>query len=98
MALLGGLDQVQPCVAAVLAGHRQRETADLADRLGDAVEEVGAVVDEPVAAELAAGLLVGKNANTRSRGGTMPSRLKWRATAIIMPTMSFMSIAPRPQT
>ena len=38
------------------------------------------------------------NANTRSRGGTMPARLKCRATAIIMPTMFFMSIAPRPHT
>ena len=37
-------------------------------------------------------------ANTRSRGGTMPARLKCRATAIIIPHMSFMSTAPRPHT
>ena len=38
------------------------------------------------------------NANTRSRGGTMSARLKCRATASVMPTMSFMSTAPRPHT
>ena len=58
-ALLGGLDEVQPPLAAVAARHGQREAADLADRLGDAVEQVGAVVDQPLAAVLAAGLLVG---------------------------------------
>ena len=33
-----------------------------------------------------------------SRGGTTPSRLNRRATASVMPTMSFMSTAPRPHT
>ena len=58
--LLGRLDQVEPALTAVAARHRQREPADLADRLGDAVEQVGPVVDQPVAAVLAAGLLVGE--------------------------------------
>ncbi len=39
-----------------------------------------------------------KNANTMSRGGTIWLRLKCRATAIDMPSMSFMSTAPRPHT
>ena len=46
-------------LAAVAARDRQREAADLADRLGHAVEQVGPVVDQPLAAVLAAGLLVG---------------------------------------
>ena len=58
-ALLGGLDQVERALAAVAARHRQRESADLADRLGDALEQVGPVLDQPLAAVLAAGLLVG---------------------------------------
>ncbi len=57
--LLRGLDQVEPPFTAVAARHGQREAADLADRLGDAVEQVGPVVDQPFAAVLAAGLLVG---------------------------------------
>ncbi len=39
-----------------------------------------------------------RNANTMSRGGTTFSRLKCRARASVMPTMSFMSTAPRPHT
>ncbi|SHV81169.1 Uncharacterised protein [Mycobacteroides abscessus subsp. abscessus] len=38
------------------------------------------------------------NAQTRSRGGTIPDLLKYRAMATIIPTMSFMSTAPRPHT
>ncbi len=38
------------------------------------------------------------NAKIRSRGGTTPLRLKSRATATLIATMSFMSMAPRPQT
>src|ERR1700752_4583253 len=37
--LFGGLDQVQRALAAVLSRHRQRETAHLANRLGDALEQ-----------------------------------------------------------
>ena len=45
-ALLRGLDQVDA------AGRRdgEREAADLADRLGDALEQLGVVVDQPVRA------------------------------------------------
>ncbi len=57
--LLGGLDQVEPALSPVAARHRQREPADLADRLGDPGEQVGPVLDEPVRAVLAAVLLVG---------------------------------------
>ena len=57
--LLGGLDQVERALAALAARDRQREPADLTDRLGDAFEQVGPVVDQPFAPVLAAGLLVG---------------------------------------
>ena len=54
-ALLGDLDQVE-----ALAADRRAEAADLADRLGDAFEEVGMVVDQPARAVVAARLLVGQ--------------------------------------
>ncbi len=41
-ALLGGLDQIEPPLLA----HREREPADLADALGDAVEQLAVVVDQ----------------------------------------------------
>ena len=57
--LLGGFDQVEPAFTAVFAWHGQREPTDLADRLGDAFEQVGPIVDQPVAPVFPAGLLVG---------------------------------------
>ena len=59
-ALLRRFDQVEPTFPAVAARHRQREAPDLADRLGDSVKQVGTVVDQPLAAVLAAGLLLGQ--------------------------------------
>jgi hypothetical protein len=53
-ALLAGLDQVEP-LPADLGG----EAADLADRLGAALQQVRTVVDDPVGAEQATGFLVG---------------------------------------
>ena len=43
-----------------LAGHRDAEAADLADRLGDPLEHLRVVVHDPVAAEQSPGLLIGK--------------------------------------
>ena len=54
-ALLGGLHEVEAQVVA----DGDAEAADLADRLGAVLEQVGVLVDEPAGAELAAGLLVG---------------------------------------
>ena len=96
--LFRGLDEIEPTLAAVAARHRQREPADLSYRFGDAVEQVGPVVDQPVRPVLAAVSSSARNANTRSRGGTTPARRNCRAVTIIMPTMFFMSTAPRPQT
>ena len=79
--------------------EREREPADLADRLGDALEQVRVVVDQPVRALAAAGLLVGEEARARRRaaaGG--PRAAAARTTASIIASMSFMSTAPRPQT
>ena len=52
-ALLRGLDEVDPLLV-----QREREAADLADRLGAALEEVGPVLHQPLRAERAARLLV----------------------------------------
>ena len=90
-----GLDQVEPQLVA----EGEREAADLADRLGAALEEVGVVVDQPVRAvacrrpprrrgrqhEVALGLAARRAAMSRT-------------TARIIASMSFMSTAPRPQT
>jgi hypothetical protein len=54
-ALLGGLDQVGPGAA-----ERDREAADLAQRLGRAGEELRLVLDQPARPDHAAGLLVGE--------------------------------------
>ena len=53
--LLPRLQQVR-----ALAADRDRVAADLADRLGRAVEELGMPVDEPARADPAARLLVGE--------------------------------------
>ena len=58
-ALLRGLDQIEPPLTTVAARHRQRKPADLADRLGDALEQVGPVVHQPLRPVFAAVLLVG---------------------------------------
>ena len=58
-ALLGRLDQVEAALTAVAARHRQRKAADLADRLSDAVEQIGPIVDQPVRPVATAVLLVG---------------------------------------
>jgi hypothetical protein len=52
-ALLRGLHRVEPLVAD---GHA--EPADLADRLGDALEQVGVLLDEEAGPPVAAGLFV----------------------------------------
>ena len=38
-----------------------------------------------------------RKANTSSRGGTVPSRPNWRASASVIPAVSFMSMVPRPR-
>ena len=53
-ALLGGLHQIRPA-----AGQVDREPPHLADRLGDAVQQVGVVTDDVPGPVLAATLLVG---------------------------------------
>ena len=58
-ALLGRLYQVEAALTAVGARHGQGKAADLADRLGDAVEKIGPVVDQPLRPVAAAVLLVG---------------------------------------
>ena len=55
-ALLAGLDQI----GAGLVAQGDGEPAHLADRLRDALEEVGPVVDQPAGTAEAAGLLVGE--------------------------------------
>ena len=93
-ALLGRLDQVQPQVVA----DRVREAADLADRLGAALEQLRMVVDEEVRAVDAARLLVGGEARARCRAADVRRvRRQSRTTASIIASKSFMSIAPRPQ-
>ena len=54
--LLSGFDQVQPLPVV----HGVAEAAHLADRDIDTVEEVGSVLDQPVRAESATGLLIGE--------------------------------------
>ncbi len=54
-ALLGRLDEIEP--ARVVDGDA--EPADLADRLGAPLEQLRVLVDQPVRAVRAAGLLVG---------------------------------------
>ena len=76
-----------------------REAADLADRLGDALEQVRVVVHQPVRAVVAARLLVGEEGEhdvARRLAARCGSRS--RTTARIIASMSFMSTAPRPQT
>ena len=92
-ALLRGLDAVEP-----LAAERQAEPADLADRLGARPRTAPVVVDQRVRALLAAGLLVGHERQHDVARGRRPSCVSWRTTASIIASMSFMSIAPRPQT
>jgi hypothetical protein len=53
-ALLRGLDQIE----AEVVVDGERETADLADRLGAPLELVGVVIHQPLSAETAARLLV----------------------------------------
>ena len=77
---------------------RQREAADLADRLGAALEQLRVVVDQPVRAVAAAGLLVGEEGEHDVAAGRRPVRIRSRTTASIIASMSFMSTAPRPQT
>ena len=45
-ALLGGLQQVGALLAARRGRHGDAVAADLADRLGDALEQLGVLVDE----------------------------------------------------
>ena len=75
-ALFGGLDEVEPPLATVAARHGQRESADLADGLGDALEQVGTVVHQPLAAVLAAGFLVGDEREHQVAGRHQPFALE----------------------
>ena len=59
-ALLGGLQEVGAPLPAVAVGQGDAVAADLADRLGDALEDLGVVGDEEVRPLGAAGLLVGE--------------------------------------
>ena len=59
-ALLGGLQQVGARARPVAVGDGDAVAADLADRLGDALEELGVVLDDVVRPLDAAGLLVGE--------------------------------------
>ena len=65
--------------------HRDAVAADLADRLGDALEQLGVVVDDVVAALDAAGLLVGEEGERRCRAAAWPrvgrGRGCWRGSS-----------------
>ncbi len=77
--LLGRLDQVEPQVL----GHRVGEPADLADRLGDAFQEVGVLPDDVLRAVRHARLLVGQERQhdvpRRHVTGALTSHGPWRA-------------------
>ena len=64
--LLGDLDRIEPSAADPLG-----EAADLAERVADAVEEIGVLLDEVLRTELAACLLV-----AREREDQIASRLE----------------------
>ncbi len=59
-ALLGGLDEVGAGLPVALGRHGHAVAADLADRLGDAVEELGTGLHDVVRAEDSPSLLVGE--------------------------------------
>ena len=61
-------------------------------------ELVGVVLDETLGAAVAAGLLVGGEAQRDRALGTAPARVRARTTDSTIALKSFMSIAPRPQT
>ena len=96
-ALLGGLQEVEAHRVAGRAVHSDGEPADLADGLGDAVEQVAAVLHQPVAALDPAGLLVGEEGEDQVARRPASERARSRMTASIIASMSFMSTAPRPQ-
>ena len=93
-ALLRRLDQVE-----ALAADRDAEPADLTDRLGDALEQFrrgcppasGRRRCRPPPRR------PGRPAPRRAAGGGLHAA-RWRTTARIIASMSFMSTAPRPQT
>ena len=72
--LLGSLHQIEPQVVV----HGQREPADLADRLGAALQQIGPVLHHPDRAFRATGLLVGgedhpdRPTGGPPRAGTVP--------------------------
>ncbi|CAK7282174.1 hypothetical protein SGPA1_20140 [Streptomyces misionensis JCM 4497] len=68
-ALLGRLDQIEP----PLLVHGEGEAADLADRLGDALEQLGVVVDQVPGAVGAARLLVGEEGDHDVPRGPPPA-------------------------
>ena len=93
-ALLGGLDQVEPAAADGGA-----EAADLADGLGAALELVAVLLDEHLGAVVAAGLLVGGEAqHDRPLGHPARRAARARTTESSIASKSFMSTAPRPHT
>ena len=69
--LLAGLNQIKPST-----GHRHGEAADLPHRLGDAFEQLGPVLHQPMRSQEAAGFLVG-----RERQGDRAIRDRSRALA-----------------
>ncbi|GAA5017179.1 hypothetical protein GCM10025734_67580 [Kitasatospora paranensis] len=93
-ALLRRLDQVQPDLVVDGEG----EAPDLADALGDALEQLGVLVDQEAGAVGAAGLLVRDEGEDEVARGLRPVRRRSRTTARVIASMSFMSTAPRPQT
>ena len=93
-ALFRGLQQVE-----ALAADGRAEPADLADRLGDALEEVAGGCP-PASGRRSCRRPPrrrGRRARRRGAGGG-PRAVRWRTTASIIASMSFMSTAPRPQT
>ena len=91
--LLGDHDRIE-----APAGELHRETAELADRVAHAGEQLGVLADEEVRPVVAAGLLVGEHAQDHVPGrgrGAASARMK---AASIIATPPFMSSAPRPQT
>lgn len=84
--------------AEAATGDVHREATELADRVADAVEELGMVVDAEGRALVAACLLVAERHNMTSPGGGVSAAAACRKAATIMATTPFVSSLPRPQT
>ena len=79
-ALLGGLQQVGAPLTPVAVGDGDAVAADLADRLGDALEDLGVLGDHEVRALGAAGLLVREEHDDQvaGRSGTCAGQVAHR--------------------